>query len=53
MNKWDELRNVIQELHDNNKDKQDVVTSMHYLLNLMRVLDEKEQRKKEKHGNGT
>lgn len=42
MKKWDELRNEIQELHDNNQDKPDIVAIMHYLLNFMNVLDNKE-----------
>ena len=39
MNKWEELRNTIQEIHDNNSDKPDVVTVMQFLLNLMEVKD--------------
>ena len=42
MDKWQELREVIQELHDNNKNKEDVVFVTHFLLNLMDVLDGKE-----------
>ena len=40
--KWQELRATIQELQDNNPDKPDVVSTMHFLLNLMHVLDTKE-----------
>ena len=43
MDKWTELRETIQELHDNNPDKPDVVSTMHFLLNLMHVLDTKEK----------
>ena len=39
MNKLEELRNTIQEMHDNNSDKPDVVTTMQFLLNLMEVKD--------------
>ena len=39
MDKWEELRNTIQEMHDNNSDKPDVVTAMQFLLNLMEVKD--------------
>lgn len=39
MNKWEELRNTIQEMYDNNSDKPDVVTTMQFLLNLMEVKD--------------
>lgn len=39
MDKWDKLRSTIQEMHDNNQDKPDVVTAMRFLLNLMNVLD--------------
>lgn len=39
MNKWEELRDTIQEMHDNNSDKPDVVTAMQFLLNLMEVKD--------------
>lgn len=45
MGKFEELRKTIQELHDNNQDKPDVVTAMHFLLNLMDVLDSKEKRR--------
>ena len=37
--KWESLRKTIQELHDNNQDKPDVVEAMHFLLNLMDVKD--------------
>lgn len=43
MNKWDELRNEIQELHDNNQEKPDVVALTQFLLNFMNVLDNKEK----------
>ena len=39
MDKWDKLRISIQEMHDNNQDKPDVVTAMRFLLNLMDVLE--------------
>ncbi len=40
MDKWDELKATIQELYDNNQDNGDVLAILHYLLNLMRVLEE-------------
>jgi len=40
MDKWDELKATIQELHDNNQDNGDVLAILHYLLNLMKVLEE-------------
>lgn len=43
MGKWEELRETIQDLHDNNQDKPDVVMAMHFLLNLMDVLDSKDR----------
>ena len=39
--KWEELRETIQEIHDNNAEKSDVITVTQFLLNLMDVLDEK------------
>ena len=42
MDKWEELRETIQELHENNKDKQDVELITRFLLNLMDVLDKEE-----------
>lgn len=41
MDKWTELRETIRELRNNNQDKPDVANIMHYLLELMKVLDEK------------
>ena len=41
MDKWTQLRQTIQELHDNNADKPDVEEITRFLLNLMKVLDEK------------
>lgn len=41
MDKWTQLRETIQELHDNNADKPDVEEITRFLLNLMKVLDEK------------
>ena len=43
MDKWEELRETIQELHENNADKPDVENVTRFLLNLMNVLDEQEQ----------
>ena len=40
-NKWEELRETIQEIHDNNSEKSDVITVTQFLLNLMEVLDGK------------
>lgn len=40
--KWEELRETIQELHENNADKPDVENVTRFLLNLMNVLDGKE-----------
>ncbi len=39
--KWEELRETIQEIHDNNAEKSDVITVTQFLLNLMDVLDGK------------
>jgi len=41
MDKWTELRETIRELRNSNQDKPDVANIMHYLLELMKVLDEK------------
>lgn len=41
MDKWTQLRETIQELHDNNADKPDVEEITRFLLNLMKVLDGK------------
>ena len=41
MDKWTELRETIQELHENNQDKPDVENVTRFLLNLMDVLDGK------------
>ena len=43
MDKWETLRDTIQELHDNNKDKQDIEAVTRFLLNLMGVLYKEEQ----------
>lgn len=40
MDKWTELREEIQELHENNADKPDVENVTKYLLNFISVLDE-------------
>ena len=42
MNKWDELKETIKELYDNNNDKPDVENVTRFLLNLMRVLEKEE-----------
>lgn len=42
MDKWNELREMIQELHDNNAQKPDVESTTRFLLNYMKVLDEQE-----------
>ena len=39
--KWEELRETIQEIHDSNAEKYDVITVTQFLLNLMDVLDGK------------
>ena len=41
MDKWMELRETIQELHEANADKPDVENVTRFLLNLMDVLDGK------------
>lgn len=41
MDKWTELRETLQELHENNTDKPDVENVTRFLLNLMDVLDSK------------
>lgn len=38
---WEELKEVTQELHDNNADKPDVENATRFLVNLMNVLEEK------------
>lgn len=43
MDKWTELRETIQELYENNKNNGGVLAILHYLLNLMDVLDGKEE----------
>lgn len=43
MDKWETLRDTIQELHDNNKDKHDIEAITRFLLNLMGVLYKEEQ----------
>lgn len=42
MDKWNELRETIQELHDNNTQKPDAESVLRFLLNYMEVLDEQE-----------
>ena len=49
IDKWQELRNTIAELQENNQDKPDVVATMHFLLNLMHVLKAQEGEGKEAH----
>lgn len=39
--RWAELKEDIQELHDNNQDKQDVSTVLHFILNLMDVKEKR------------
>ena len=39
MDKWTELRETIEELHENNADKPDAVLVTDFLLRLMKVLD--------------
>ena len=41
MDKWIELRKAIQELRQDNLDKPDVENATRYLLNIMKVLDDK------------
>jgi len=41
MDKWTELRETLQELHEANSDKPDVENVTGFLLNLMDVLDGK------------
>ena len=47
MDKWEELRETIHELHENNKDKQDVELITRFLLNLMHVLDKESIEKRD------
>lgn len=44
MDKWMELKETIQELHDNNVDKPDVENVTRFLLNLMNVKEKKEEK---------
>lgn len=44
VDKWTELRETIQELHEVNADKPDVENVTRFLLNLMDVLDGKHDR---------
>ena len=39
MDKWENLRETIKELHENNEEKIDVEIITRFLLNLMDVLD--------------
>lgn len=41
IDKWIELKETIQELHDNNYEKPDVENVTRFLLNLMTILEEK------------
>lgn len=43
MDKWEELRKTIQELKENNADKEEVVLVLKFLLNLMDVKDEQDK----------
>ena len=43
MDKWEELRETIQELKENNADKEEVVLVLKFLLNLMDVIDEQDK----------
>lgn len=43
MSKWEELRETIQELKDNNTDKEDVARILKFLLNLMDVKDKQDE----------
>lgn len=43
MDKWEELRETIQELKENNADKEEVVLVLKFLLNLMNVIDEHDE----------
>lgn len=43
MDKWEELRETIQELKENNADKEEVVLVLKFLLNLMNVKDEQDK----------
>lgn len=42
MDKWEDLRELINEIHDSNHDKPDVETVTRFLLNYMNILDEQE-----------
>ena len=42
MEKWEELRETIKELHEVNKDKSDIETVTRFLLNYMDLLDSRE-----------
>lgn len=44
MDKWEELRKTIQELHDENASNEDIENVTRFLLNLMRVLEERQHR---------
>lgn len=43
MDKWEEMRETIQELKENNADKEEVVFVLKFLLNLMNVIDEHDE----------
>lgn len=43
--KWETLRETIQELHDEHQDSEDITLVTSFLLNLMTVLDEQEKSK--------
>lgn len=48
IDKWTELRETIEELHENNLDKVDVENVTRFLLNLMDVLDKEMLKEKAK-----
>ena len=43
MDKWEELRETIQELKENNTDKEEVVLVLKFLLKLMNVKDKQDK----------
>lgn len=43
MDKWEELRETIRELKENNAEKEEVVFVLKFLLNLMDVKDEQDE----------
>lgn len=42
MDKWERLKQSIQEMHDNNQDKSEIKQILHFLLNLMSAMETRE-----------